>query len=101
MTAPAAPVITFRGATSGTVRVRWNSVTGAATYKVYRGGIATGQTVTDSTGGKNEAIVSCGSGDSLTVTAVNAGAEESAASNAIAPAAMGGDASFPPQAPGR
>lgn len=83
MTAPAAPVITKRVGGVGTARLRWPSVSTAATYKVYVNALPNGQTFTDAASGKNEAVVSVGPSDSLTVTALNVGLEESAASNAV------------------
>lgn len=99
MAAPAAPVITSRLSSVGSYRLRWRSVAGAATYKVYRDAVATGQTYTDAVGGLNEAVVVCGPGDALTVTALNVGLEESAASNTITVGYMGGSSSFPPTPP--
>jgi hypothetical protein len=93
VTAPAAPVITFRAATISTLRLRWAAVAGAATYKVYRAGVYQA-TVTDPV-----AVVQCSDGEALTVTAVNAGAEESAPSNTITVGYMGTANSFPPGPP--
>lgn len=96
MTAPSAPVVTVRTATVFTVRLRWGAVSGAATYRVYNGGVLVQSGLTDPV-----AVVQCGQGDTLTVTAVNAGAEESAASNTITVGYMGTANSFPAKRPGR
>lgn len=84
MAAPSAPIITFRGATDSSLRLRWAAVTGAATYNVYKEGTQVQSGLTGTT-----AVVPCGPLDSLTVTAVNIGAEESVASNAVVPQHMG------------
>lgn len=96
MAAPSAPVITQRIGDVGTVRLRWAAVTGAATYNVYRGGVQVQSGLTNPV-----AVVQCAQGDSLTVTAVNAGAEESVASNAISVGYQGTARSNPPQRPHR
>ena len=90
MTAPAAPAITFRAASAFTLRLRWAAVTGAATYNVYRGSVQVQSGLTNPV-----AVVQCSPGDALTVTAVNAGAEESVASNTITVGSMGTANSFP------
>lgn len=94
MAAPSAPVITWRAATVGTLRLRWAAVTGAATYRTYRAGVLQETGITALT-----AVVQCSPGEALTVTAVNVGAEESVASNTITVGPMGGAASFPPNGP--
>jgi hypothetical protein len=94
VTAPAAPAITYRAADQSTLRLRWPAVTGAATYRVYVGGVLNQSGLTNPV-----AVVQCGPGESLTVTAVNAGAEESVPSNAIVVGNMGGASSFPPGPP--
>lgn len=98
MAAPAAPVITGRTAGAGAHTLRWDAVADAATYKTYRDGVLV-STVT-AIAGRNQAQVPCGPLDSLTVTALNAGLEESVASNAIVlPASMGSMTSFGLDAP--
>jgi len=95
MAAPAAPVVTIRTAYSGAARLRWPSVATATTYRVYRSAVDTGQSYNDSAGGKNEAVVQCGPGEALTVTALNVGLEESGASNTVSLASAGTNNSFP------
>jgi chitin-binding protein len=94
VTAPAAPVITFRAADISTLRLRWAAVTGAATYNVYRSGVQVQSGLTNPF-----TVVQCGPGEALTVTAVNAGAEESVPSNTITVGNMGTANSFPPGRP--
>lgn len=89
MTAPAAPVITFRAADIGTLRLRWASVTAATSYKVYVAAVLR-STVTDT-----NATVYCSPNDAITVTALNAGLEESVPSNTITVGGMGTNNSFP------
>lgn len=101
MTAPSAPVITVR--TDGSkAYVNWRPVTGAATYNLYEGdtaapttAIRTGLTATD----WGRVAVICGSPSFLRLTAVNAGAEESAYSNEVRVMAAGPGPSRIPATP--
>lgn len=87
MTAPAAPVIVVH-TTVGQEYIRWQSVLGAATYNVKVGGV-TVASPSDDASGWNQYTRVADPGDVITVTAVNAGAEESAASNSITVAGLG------------
>jgi hypothetical protein len=102
MTAPAAPTIQAR--TDGSkVYLRWKAVAGAATYNVYASDVTaptaqvqSGLTATD---WGQAVVLPLDAAPFLRMTAVNAGAEESAYSNEVHFTMNGPGASFPPTAP--
>ncbi|CAG7655930.1 extracellular catalytic domain type 1 short-chain-length polyhydroxyalkanoate depolymerase [Actinacidiphila bryophytorum] len=89
-TLPAPTAVTVAGTTDSTVSLSWGAVTGAASYRVYRGGTLagspTGTSFTD-TG------LTAGTAYSYTVAAVDSSGAVGAASSAVAATTTGGGGS--------